>query len=513
MVVPYENLHWRETQPGVWVRAIDEIEHSYSSLARLYEGSGRMFFGMTGHLSVAVDVEGTSTAEAEKRYISALQKAWLALRFSLPTIGARTVQDYETGEFTKTYKVWKGDPDKEKWLRDTFVMISTGETGVEWANKDPPAPVFPTLFIINPGKSKYGHSIQRDLVLRSPHDIIDGIGTLQLFNVYMEHFSKAYDEGDCFQTPEVDGSEVSRLSPPYRIAAEVPEVLTELHMKKLSEYAKQKVEVAQSTGNVVVMSVPYRQGATLPGVHKRTELTFSGEETAQLTTACQNLGITITHAFHTAGAMVMRDLQEPQPDIKTGRYINYILKNERASCMYPYNTPQHATGVYHSVSGYSLVVDMRLPTQNDNADSIKESRKQEFSRIVNQMRDFYDNVRKDQDHSALAPTIFGTGRPQLPMPYDQVPTVPLPALSPSVSLSSMGRIDNIIKPAHGSIQVYNPWVTGEELRSGLGLFLGTFRGQLCLSAAYNDAWHGEGELVDYLQRCRRIVMHGLGIEK
>ena len=75
----------------------------------------------------------------------------------------------------------------------------------------------------------------------------------------------------------------------------------------------------------------------------------------------------------------------------------------------------------------------------------------------------------------------------------------------------MGRIDNMIAHRHGAIEVYNPWVTGEELRSGLGLFLGTFRGELCLSAAYNDAWHDADSVMGFLRRCVDIVLSGLGI--
>jgi hypothetical protein len=55
-------------------------------------------------------------------------------------------------------------------------------------------------------------------------------------------------------------------------------------------------------------------------------------------------------------------------------------------------------------------------------------------------------------------------------------------------------------------------VTGEELGNGLGLFLGTFEAELCLSAAYNDAWHTEGKVREYLERCKKVVFSGLGVE-
>ncbi|KAF3046842.1 hypothetical protein E8E11_009042 [Didymella keratinophila] len=57
----------------------------------------------------------------------------------------------------------------------------------------------------------------------------------------------------------------------------------------------------------------------------------------------------------------------------------------------------------------------------------------------------------------------------------------------------MGKLDNIVAPQYRSFSVKNPWVTGEELGTGIGVFLGTWQGQLQLSAAYNKGWHDKEE--------------------
>lgn len=58
----------------------------------------------------------------------------------------------------------------------------------------------------------------------------------------------------------------------------------------------------------------------------------------------------------------------------------------------------------------------------------------------------------------------------------------------------------------------DPWVTGEELGNGVGVFLGTHRGEMSLSAAYNDAWRGREEVLGYLGRCVGIVGEALGLD-
>jgi hypothetical protein len=71
----------------------------------------------------------------------------------------------------------------------------------------------------------------------------------------------------------------------------------------------------------------------------------------------------------------------------------------------------------------------------------------------------------------------------------------------------------MISPSQGAFELDTPWVTGEELGTGLGLFLGTWKGVLTLSAAYNDAWHDKEEVVRFIERCNVIVVQGLGLSK
>lgn len=57
----------------------------------------------------------------------------------------------------------------------------------------------------------------------------------------------------------------------------------------------------------------------------------------------------------------------------------------------------------------------------------------------------------------------------------------------------------------------NSWVTGEELGTGIGVFLGTWQGQLQLSAAYNEAWHDREEVQGFLEGCCGIIWKELGL--
>ncbi|KAH6675332.1 hypothetical protein F5X68DRAFT_270531 [Plectosphaerella plurivora] len=490
MSSPSSSLTWQQVTPG--------IESFYSSIVVLYEGTGRMFFGMTGFLSLSVE---NATEEAVDE---ALQKAWQTLRYDHPTLGSQVTQNEEKTAFFKTYKQFTNDNDRVEWLQKTFVPISNGQTGLEWANSDPPAPHIPTLFVVKPPSTSDG-VVRRDLVFRSPHDIIDGIGALIMLNNLISHAAHAFKEGTGYQLPIFDGSEAANLSPVYRIAANTPEKLSPEQEAHLKHVVEEKARVAAAT-DAEVLGLPYKEGATVPGKHQRVALTLSAEQTSQLLAASKKAGMTPTHLYHAALAMVNRDIQPPSAETKRVRYINYILRNERPSCQEPYSTSKHPAAVYHSVSGPPLTVDMDLLDSGKTADA--ESRREEFRSIAQKMKDFYEEVRNDKMHAALVPQLWGS--PEVPPSPRPLP-IPPPDTRPAVSISSMGKVDSIVKPDNGAFKVHDAWVTGEELRSGLGLFLGTFGGQLCLSGAYNDAWHDEDEVMDFLHRCQAIVADWAGI--
>ncbi|KAH7182428.1 uncharacterized protein B0J16DRAFT_373061 [Fusarium flagelliforme] len=492
-----KDYNWHQSQPGVWQRPLDELEQFYTSMVILYEGSGRMFFGITGHISLSI----TAANNAEHEVDEALRKAWLALRYNHPTLASQATQDPKV-DWAKTYKTIETEDEKSAWVEKTLVHITTGQTGNEFANSDPPAPKIPTMFVLHLPTEE--GLIRRDLVFRSPHDIIDGIGTLMLLNNFIALAAEAYEKGDVYELPILDGSEAANLSPSYRIAANIPDKLSQAQMERLDAMAAQKEAVA-SDPTVEVLALPYRKGETVPGRHQRVALTLTKEETAQLLAACKNVKATPTHIFHAAAAIVMRDLQDNPAETKKVRYINYILQNERSNCSEPFNSTKHPAAVYHSVSGQSLVVDMDLYPSNHNLD------RKEFLAVLDTIKDFYLTVKQDQEFYLLAPTMFSHLIPTLPPSPRPLP-IPPPKAHPTVSISSMGRVESIIAPETKSFSAQNPWVTGEELGNGLGLFLGTFRGEMELSAASNDAWHTEEDVRGYLERCKSVVFGGLGLK-
>ncbi|RAL13388.1 uncharacterized protein BO97DRAFT_450053 [Aspergillus homomorphus CBS 101889] len=506
---PNTDYTWKPVSRTRWERPTDEAEQFYTSLAKAHEGTGRTFFAMTGFIALSLPIAAESSRpEIETRMEDALRKAWLQLRYAHPTIASRVEYSRLEGRCKKVYETFSSSCMQEDWLDRTFCVVDEGVTGIEWCNCDPPVPELPTLFLIKTPYRDEGR-IRADVVLRAHHDIIDGVGTLMLFDNLLGHAARAYEEQSAYELPRFGGEWVN-LSPSLRVAASIPAQMMPAQEERMREVLEFNAGLRRG---VEVASVPFKQDSALPGRHQRVAITLAAETTKRLLETCRAARLSITHAYHTAVALCVRDAQDRRPTERMVRYVNYSLINERSRCAEPYSTPAHPAAVYHSVSGRGLAVDLVVPASSDSADVAADStRRHEFKETAGTIRDFYLGIRDDAEHINLVPAYWAMST--LSYPADgKTPPVPPRNETPSVSISSMGVLDSMIQHRHGDFEVDDPWVTGEELGTGLGLFLGTWKGRLTLSAAYNEAFHEQKEVLEFLQKCNGQTIRGLGVEQ
>ncbi|PGG97371.1 hypothetical protein AJ80_09711 [Polytolypa hystricis UAMH7299] len=515
MIPEYDRFCWKEVRSGRWERDIDEAEQYYTSHAKA-EGCRRTPSAITGHVSFSVATRTECMGqEAVQQVVKALQKAWVRLRYDHPTIASWVEYDQKAMTYKKLYETFQNDEnnsDQKSWLEDTFrIIISSGKSGQQWCNSDPPVPKLPTLYLINLSWSRWDQKITSDLVLRCPHGIIDGIGTLQLLNSFFAHASRFYEQEEAYDLPQF-GDECANLSPPLRIAASIPPTLSSDQKKIFNGIIKENASLRR---NIELATVPFRPGVTIPGRHQRVALILILEQTKLLLIACKNLGLSVTHVYHAAVAMVVRDIQERHAEERTVRYISHCIINERGHCKEPYNTQAHAASVYHSVSCRHFAIDLVVPaapeSKEDHAANEGQSRR-DFMRIARQAKDFYLRIHNDKERIAMIPSYWMLSMIPYPDASDTgPPTVPRPNSLPSVSISSMGDIDKVLGSRQGAFELENPWVTGDELGTEFGLFLGTFKGEMCLSAVYNDAWYSREDVTEFVNQCNNMALGCLGI--
>ena len=500
-------LLWRETSAGWYERGIDELEQFYASLSKTWEGTGHTYFSITACTGVTMTFQtGLPAFELRTAVEEALRSGWRRLHYDHPTLAGPVEWDESLKSCKKVYQELCSEDEVESWMNETFSRIEGWKSGIEFANSDPPIGRFAKLYLVfisDIQPNVVDDQLSFDVIFRSSHDLIDGIGTLNLLNNLFRHTAAA------FSCPTGNhklhfGDQHKNLSPPFRIAANIPPVPSAVQSAKL-EQKKEGNKAAQD--GVEVFSIPFNAKASMPGSAQRTAIHLTSEETTMILAKCKVLRVTATQVFHTAIALAVKDLQEPTGTERMGKYISYSLMNLRSSCKSPYDTPLHAASVYHSVSDTSLIVDLKVPAKTPHKMGTSA---EEFLSTLGQVKDFYESVQIDEDYLSIVPALFQA----VTLPYPETPhAVPQPSKYPSVSLSSMGLVDKIVQPEHGPFKIHDPWVIGSDYSTGLGLFLGTWKGIMSLSAGYNAAFHGLEDVLLFLEDVKHIVLKGLQLEQ
>lgn len=501
----YQKFIWKETSPGQYERDIDEAEQFYTSLAKAWEGAGHTFFAITSCIGVKIaQTEGTDIQYLNEKIDNAFKHAWKRLRYDHPTLTASVVYDSLTKKCKKVYKSPASDLDIENWTIETFRIIQNGQSGEDFANSDPPLGPKATLYLVKPPQDS-AKEVRREIFFRSHHDIIDGIGTFYLLSNLLRHASFAFASNN--PAFEWDfGSEIKNLSPPFRLAALLPPSPSPAQLDKLESI---RTLNNSSRSETEVLALLFRSKNVMPKNSRRMALHFSTKETAAIIAQCKRHGATPTHTFHAAIALALRDVQVRTAEARPARYMTYSLLNLRTSCLVPYNSPQHAAAVYHCVSAKHLVVDTVISSATEETQKTQDP--EEFLKALEQVKAYAQSIKVNTDYLSIVPNLFSAVTPPYP---STLPLVPDPNPTPAVSLSSLGVMDHIFQPRYQDFEIVSePWVVGAEYSTGYGLFLGTWKGIMCLSAAYNEAFHEEGEVRVFLERVGRIACEGLGVER
>lgn len=410
----YQRFDWQETDPGKYEREIDEAEQFYASIAKTYEETGHTIFAITAGISLKVSRPvDMNISSFDKKIDDSLRSAWKKVRFDHPTLAAPVVHDTTTKKYKKVYQSPITELELDNWLKESFEIIDDGKTGDEFANTDPPVGPIAKLFIVKPTQDNVDE-LRRDIVFRSPHHIIDGLGSFYLLNNFLLHASAAFSFSDSSHDTYKFGNEIKNLSPPLRVAADIPHSPTPSQTAKLEETRALNTALG-STPNITTLSLPFSTLSTSPGKSQRTEILLTTSQTRSLISACKERGITPTQAIHSSIALALAELQPATEVPQLGRYISYSLINLRKHCIAPYDSAQHAAAVYHCASGLKLGIDVTIPPQATSQKD--ENTVSNFSLAISQIHTFSRATLPTPDSLATVPSLFSSVTP----PYAVAP--------------------------------------------------------------------------------------------
>ncbi|KAI0847147.1 hypothetical protein F5Y00DRAFT_242419 [Daldinia vernicosa] len=498
----YHPLQWRKSPHGTWEREIDECEEFYNSSIRDGEGC----YPVTSCASFIIRTSDTVTTEEDedRRIENAFRKAWTILHHDHPTLRSRVERSEDGIRWKRVYSTFEDEEEEKRWLDSTFKAIDAEGAPLQWFNNTSAPFKISTLFLVKPKEKNNYH---RHLFLRSPHDITDGVGVLQLLNNLFKHAALAYEEGARYTLPAW-GNEHERLSPCLRLVTETPRSFTESQIKRFEEIQTQNGIIYTHPG---LLSLPLSSNPTTSqhGKRQRVALSVSKATTENILRSCKTIapGVSVTHVFTSALALALSELQPRKEQSYAVRYANQSMVNLRPHCRHPYNTPEHAAAAYHTVSAQALGVDLVVPASTDTG---SERNVDQLSTIAIKVRDYFNTVRPvspSDENIIFAPMVFKslTAPPGLdPHAVSETPFCPVP-------LSSIGNIASIVSPKHGPFELSSVWAASEPIGAGVAVFLATWDGNIELSGVFDTRYHNADYVEKFLGYILNCALEGLGI--
>ena len=451
---------WKEAMPGRFERPLDSIERFLANLARDSIKIGREYWSISAFAQF--EVQGS-----QEDVKSALRQAWKTMRYDHPQLACTE------HEGVIVYEV-PDDTALEAWLEKTFIVKEASmDKDAMFASFQPSG--LATLHFW-PKTS--------EIMFHSSHWRIDFIGALGL----LQNLFRALQRPRHVRF----GSEGSNLS----LARDKAGGYTSLDELRSDMVAKERSTSAndltmQFVGNLPSVGLPAQNIQQAPRGTRRSEIVLNSEQTQSIVDASKLHGHTVTVAFHAAQTVVLQRLSPIMPS-PSNTYTSFGIHNVRPLPKAPSNDIHlHPVAVY--IVGFPLV--LHSSTYMDHVDYLKiyykhntltlaDARSKEgiLATYTNQMADFVDQ--------------------------DTPPEVPL---SSEPLFSSIGIIDDYLKPNYGTMKVKEFWAGVEMTTPQVTCYLWTWQGQMTGSACYNETFYEKTFIEYFLKRIISVLEDELNI--
>ncbi|KAK2022919.1 hypothetical protein LX32DRAFT_629096 [Colletotrichum zoysiae] len=441
-------------QDGTWRRKLGSMESFYLSLA---SPEGHPVHWMVG-CSVTIKSH-LDNVDAE----ASLRRAWQAIRREFPCVGAAV--DPASRELV----VHEDGADAEDWLRKSF-RVHEGTTANE---------------LFSGFRSQFHMTLHylRDtnqLLLQSPHTLIDGRGMLHLYHALFTALSTpAPDTGS--RAREAAGA--TNLSLPYDEWLDVPAVASE---KNSADAQSVFQRFLQQEKPIRLPGVDFTATPRKP-VHR--DLEVDEGTTSSIIAACKKRGISVTSAWHAALALATQKIQSAAGE-EASSYVQFTTIDLRRYFPSPFVARKH------SIASLQTALPLGADLDGDGT----------FEAVSRSLHAQYKTpfAFADNDFGYLGP-YMATSRQIL-----ESGGVP-PSSTPS--LSSIGLVDEYLNGRYGDWEVGDFWVSSTMMTGDFQMYLWTFKGKLTFSVCYNEAFYGAEQADSVMVSTRDEMIKGLSCVK
>lgn len=280
------------------------------------------------------------------------------------------------------------------------------------------------------------------------------------------------------------GEEPGRLAPPVEDAANVPFDASE-EQRQLGNHYLNTFSLASGSIGIPYLGNP----STLPQGTQSVTRTLSASTTAAVIQKCRSLNLSVTSALHASVAAA--NFQLASPERKNEHYTSTVRFSLRPYLPAPYSSPEYAAGLY--TTGW-------MDKVSANETWLQHARHYHDIYAVGISREYLEAHR-----------VYASGL------GDMLKNLPanLPVQS-DVDISSIGIAEALIERSYGEeglvIDVLDVSVGVEILTRQAVCFVWTFREKLNFRVVYNEAFHGERQMREFVGNVEEHLLGGLDVE-
>ncbi|KAK8062321.1 hypothetical protein PG997_014418 [Apiospora hydei] len=318
-----------------------------------------------------------------------------------------------------------------------------------------------------------------ELLGHTSHWRTDGVGAILLLDAFL---ALASDPQLADPASLAWGTEIERLAPCVEEAAAMP---TESTPELKERGAAAMGTFAHAAGAIGIPSLG--DAAMLPAGTRSASLTFDKEESQRIIAACKQLGVSVTTAAHASVAGANYALADAAERDKK-HYTSTVRFALRPYLPAPYSTPAFAAGLY--TTGWMKRVEPHM-SWAERLQSYADDYKKGIT------RDFLDSHR---EYALQLGALIRSLKPDGTPPSD-------------MDISSIGVVDKMVRSFYGTPQAgfeVKAVGVGVEILSRQGTtFVWTFRDQLNLSVNYNESFHSDEQMQEFVRTVRLQLLKGL----
>ncbi|OKO93025.1 hypothetical protein PENSUB_1054, partial [Penicillium subrubescens] len=390
--------------------------------------------------------------------LETIKKAWIRLRYLHPSLAT------EVGQKEFRYMALKSKEDIENWLEKTFIVKECDSHAEVQGCQDlsiAPAAQSPVLYYF-PGKKR--------LILRMDHMHGDGQAVVNMLQDLFTEIQRLNLGGGIVNEPW--GAEVHNLASSAFDAAGITTLEDSWSSNLVSSLPQPRAEGE-------AFEIPSFNNTHPPGAGKTQSLDFSENETSELLDQAQKQNLGITAFVHAA---LLHAGKRISPNSESMVHSTVLIFSFRERCT---DSPPNANA--------------RAAALRIGFWPIQVSMSDDFQRTALHIKHEYKSLA----HRKSAALI--TMVPYLQKCASALSQEYFKAILPSF----IGNLSKVFPKSYGSFKVRDFWMAAVPTDERIYLGIQTFGNKLSIRACYNQTYHTDEQIANYLLQIRQEMYAGL----